>query len=114
MNSRKSWLLVLASAPVWPILWLLVFASLARVKLGFWPSYNNPDPKNLNWPIWDVPVFPLLLFAPLVLIGSLILAIYRWYTGRRDRHFLLTLMCFLALIAWLRFDPGGFVEWWAD
>jgi hypothetical protein len=63
--SRPRWELALASAPLWPIGWLIVFASAARVKLGYWPSYAHPDPTTLHWLPADIMVLPLLLLAPL-------------------------------------------------
>ena len=114
MTGRPRWPIILASVPLWPILWLLVFASLARVKLGYWPAYDQPDPKTLHWQLLDVPIFPLIFLAPAALLTSLVFALYGWYAGRRDWRFLLTVITFLILIVWLRLDPGGFFEWWID
>jgi hypothetical protein len=55
------WPLALATFPVWPIFWLLLAATAARLKLGYWPSYDRPDPKTISPLILDVPVWPLLL-----------------------------------------------------
>ena len=105
---------MLASVPLWPIVWLLVFASLERMKLGFWPAYDQPDPSTLHWQLLDVPIFPLIFLAPVALLTSLFFALYGWYVGRRDWRFLLTAISYLIFTAWLSLDPGGFVECWFD
>ncbi len=48
------------------------YYSRAWMELGYWPTYGNPDPKNLGWPFHHL----------LVLLG--ILAIYPallWSSG---------------------------------
>ena len=112
-RARSTWLL--ASVPVWPIVWLLLFASAARLKLGYWPSYDQPDASTLHWFPVDMAVLPLLLLAPVAAFGSVILAVFRWCKGRSDWYVCLTtLASFDVLILWLGFDPGGFFNWWAD
>jgi hypothetical protein len=113
---RKTWPFMLASVPLWPILWLLAFAGLARVELGYWPSYDHPDPSSLKWPwsILDIGVLPLLVLAPLAVLGSLAASVHAWYVSRWDWRLLLTAACFVVLLAWLQFDPGGFFAWWLD
>jgi hypothetical protein len=40
------------SLALFPMLLLMVFFAYvlrARLFLGHWPSYNNPDPKQLGW-----------------------------------------------------------------
>jgi hypothetical protein len=104
----------MATIPVWPILWLLAFATAARIKLGVWPSPGQPDPKILEWPLLRGLLLPLLLYAILALLASLVLWLPAGLTGRRDSRFLLTVVSFAALVAWLGFDPGGLFEWWTD
>ena len=55
-----------------------------------------------------------MLFATVVLIACLVFAIFSWSRHRRDWIFLVAVGSYLILIAWLRFDPGGFFEWWID
>jgi hypothetical protein len=72
--------LVLVSVPIWPIVWLVAVASLARLSLGFWPFYGHPDPKDLDWPfLTEPPLFEYLLFlvAPLAVLVSVGLAFSR-------------------------------------
>ena len=116
MNKRRRWPVVLATVPLWPIVWLLIAATVARLRLGYWPSYNRPDPSEISLLILDVPVFPLLLASPLAVLLSLVLALRWWYVGRSDWKptGLVAVASFLILVAWLWLDPGGFFEWWAD
>jgi len=110
----KRWLLVLATVPLWPIVWLLVFATAARLKLGYWPSYDHPDPKDLHWPIPDIAVLPLLFLAPIALSVTLGGCLRAWYSRRWDWRLMLTVCSFVVFVLWLRFDPGGLFNWWAD
>ena len=97
-------------------MWLVVFATLARVKLGYWPSYGHPDPGSLTfpWTVLDIAVVPLLICAPIAILVSAAAAIHAWYRRRWDWRLLLTVATFVAFVAWMRFDPGGLFEWWAD
>jgi hypothetical protein len=54
-NERPRWLRVVAAAPLWPWAWLICFALVARVKLGFWPQYDRLDPKDLHLSWLDMP-----------------------------------------------------------
>jgi hypothetical protein len=114
-SSRPRWELALASAPLWPIGWLILFASAARVKLGYWPSDAHPDPTTLHWFPADFMVLPLLLFSPIAVFASVIVAIFQMADGRSGWSVCLkTMASFGVLFLWLRFDPGGFFVWWAD
>jgi hypothetical protein len=105
-------MLVLATVPLWPVVWLVVLASLARLRLGFWPSYAHPDPKDLHWPVLDV---RLLLLAPAPVLIAVGVALRRRVSGRADWRLLRWAVgSFLILVLWLVLDPGGFVEWWLD
>jgi hypothetical protein len=101
---------------LWPIAWLVLAASAARLTLGYWPSYNRPDPKDVSALILDFPVWPLLLLSPLAVATSLIIAFRDWYCGRTawSRVAFAAVGSFLVLVVWLRLDPGGFFEWWID
>ena len=116
VNKRRRWPLILATVPLWPIVWLLVAATVARLKLGYWPSYNRPDASNILPVILDLPLLLLLLVSPLTVMLSLGLALRSWYVGRSDwkRLPLVTLTSFLILMAWIWFDPGRFFTWWSD
>jgi hypothetical protein len=115
VGKQERWTWLFVSVPMWPIVWLLLFAAAARVKLGYWPSYNQPDPSDLHWLPVDVAVLPLLLLAPITAFVSVIMAIFRWRRGRADWYVCLAaLVSFGVLLLWLAYDPGGFFSWWAD
>ena len=96
----------IACAPIWPIVWLLGFATTGRLKLGFWPSYSHPDPSHLHLLPLDVAILPLCLvaiIAPPVALGLALVA-DAYYDGP----------LFVGFVLWMAFDPGGFFEWWLD
>jgi hypothetical protein len=41
--------LFLASFPLLLLIIFFAYVFRARLVLGHWPSYNNPDPKQLGW-----------------------------------------------------------------
>jgi hypothetical protein len=116
VDERRRWPLALATFPISPILWLLLAATAARLRLGQWPSYDRPDPKSISPLILDVPVWPLLLASPVAVVATLLLTLRWWYVGRSGwkLHGLLAIASFAILIAWLWVDPAGLFEWWID
>jgi hypothetical protein len=86
------------------------------MRLGYWPGYGHPDPQNLPWPlsVLDVAVLPLLILAPVAVLGSFAAIIHAWYVRRWDWRLALTAVSFTVFVAWLRFDPGGLFQWWID
>ena len=116
MHLRARWSLVAASIPLWPIFGLLILASAVRASFGFWPSFNHPDPSNEgSWILLlDFLIAPLLLGAPLAVLGSAGFVVHAWHERRWDWWFPLTVGCFVVLVAWCRVDPGGLFAWWID
>jgi hypothetical protein len=117
--ASHSAVLVLATIPSGPILTLFLYAVAARVKLGFWPSYDQPDPKDLNWPVvYDCVGFVLVVGFGLALIAvaaSLSWSLVDWRKGHGRWLFRLwPVVTFAGLLAWFWFDPGGLLEWYAD
>ncbi len=58
--------------PVGVVLLCVSYAVRARWELGYWATYNNPDPKNLGWPIHHLlilvgllAIYPALIFSAL-------------------------------------------------
>ena len=107
----------LAASPALLIVALLGYALQARVQLGHWPSYNNPDPKNLGWPIQHVALQFGLAGFPLAVMAAVILAI----VGRaQSREFpalsviFTAIVCGALLLVYNRMDPGGFLGWFWD
>jgi hypothetical protein len=115
-DRRARWPLALATFPISPILWLLLAGTAARLRLGYWPSYNRPDPQSISPLLLDVPVWPLLLASPVAFVLSWLLTLHGWYVGRSDWKLngFVAVASFAVLIAWLQVDPGGLFEWWID
>ena len=62
--------------PLGSVLLCVSYAVRARLELGHWATYNNPDPKNLGWPIHHflilvglLAVYPALIFSALSALG---------------------------------------------
>jgi hypothetical protein len=62
--------------PLCGYLALGLFAVVAALKVGHWPWYGNPDPKDLGWPLLTVPaaliVFTGLLAVPIGAVALLV------------------------------------------
>lgn len=109
--------LALAAFPLLLLVAFLGYVIEARLHLGHWPSYAQPDPKQLGWWIQHrilqlgFECFPVaaLLAAGLAVIGRV-----------RSREFpffpiiATIVMANRAFLAFARIDPGGFVNWFWD
>jgi hypothetical protein len=109
--------LALAGMPVLLILALYGYAFLARVYLGHWPSFNNPDPRQMGWWFLHGPLQMGFMTFPFWLFAAISLAIL----GRsRSRGFPIGTILVTAPISWIAFiifsrtDPGGFYFWFWD
>lgn len=60
---------------------LVLFAALVAHKVGHWPSYSAPDPKDLHWPFVTAPVFLVVIIAllsvPAGAFALLLVMVYR-------------------------------------
>ena len=119
-HPARSFPVVTLLMATFPFLLLTVFFSYvlrARLFLGHWPSYNQPDPKQLGW--WIQHSFLQLGFIsfPAVALSAVIFAIVGRF-HRRDfplwTIIAITLLACCVLIAFARVDPGGFIEWVLD
>ena len=102
---------------LWFYLW--TFALRARLYLGYWPSYSQPDPKDL--PLHFHPPTELLHhIIPLGLSIGIILALTSLLRKQSDLKIRMMTASILALTGWIVafglifIDPCGFMEWWAD
>jgi hypothetical protein len=69
----------------------------------------------LNWFPADLALILLLLYAPVAMLTSLLVALFRWQAGRPAWSVcLMALGSFGVLCLWLTFDPGGLFSWMAD
>ncbi len=116
-NLLRAATLTLAAFPLFVLVAFFCYVIEARLYLGHWPSYGNPDPKQLGW--WLQHSLLQLGFVgfPVVALVATGLAVF----GRaRSREFpFLTIIATIAvasaaLIVFARIDPGGFVDWFWD
>lgn len=111
MTTARRWPIVLATVPLWPIGWVALLASVARLLLGHWPSYGHPDPKDVFGPI---PILGLIVLTPLPLIDVFGAGLHARGTRRCDWRILLTVCSFAVFVLWFVFDPWGLGDWMAD
>jgi hypothetical protein len=94
-----------------------LYVCQACASVGHWPSYNNPDPKQIGWMVerdvlalgfMGVPVTASLAVVCAV-IGRLCSPRYPFWTVA-----ITAILLFFAFIAYVRADPGGFYDWFWD
>lgn len=107
----------LAVAPMC-VLICLSYACRARLELGHWATYGNPDPKTLGWSVHhELVLLSMFLVAP-ALVFSALSGI--WLIIRGNRRFGAKLAIFSGLIwlgmDWLGHCPVGdeFCAWFFD
>ena len=97
-----------------PLLYVMIFYSYvlrAYLKLGYLPTYNNPDPKELGFIIHRKLIY---LTSDVIIVGLfvwLILSTIKKFKYQRWSYILYGLgtMIFVYILA---IDP--FMEWFAD
>src|SRR5262245_47291751 len=111
--------LLLAVFPLLLVLGSLSYACEAAIYLGHWPSYNNPDPKQL--PGWFAIQHDALGVGLLASEAIFCLAIGLAIVGRIcSREFPLAWMILVAAVSvglalvYVHFDPGGVLSWFFD
>lgn len=103
-----------------PICWLLLFLTFlvrAYFQIGHWPSYDNPDPKDLGFDLHYGLVFfgfVLAILSPFIWIPlSFIL-----FFIKGNRKILINVIAYVAgyilMIGLLRFQNDRFFEWLSD
>lgn len=109
--------LIAATYPVLMILSVLLAGAGARLYLGHWPSFNNPDPKQIAWGLPQGTILICLMIVPVSPLCASALALYgRWQSKEFPLVSVLTLtgISLVAFFAFARIDPGGFLNWLAD
>ena len=104
--------------PVACVLICLSYAVRARWELGHWATYDNPDPKNLGWPIHH----SLILVSLLAIYPALILSILSSFWLLHRRMIIPgSLIIALAVLLWLGMTVLGqsktgdeFAAWYLD
>jgi hypothetical protein len=110
----------LAAASPWA--WLALFGSFvlrARLALGRWPSPYQPDPKDLGFDIHYMSTEIGLCVVAAAPVLACVLILYALFRGRTRevRYGLGALVLaggWITLVLLARFDPGRFIEWFAD
>ena len=102
------------------VVWLAVAIYAARVRLvvGHWPTYGDPDPKDVALPgePWSG-VLDLSGALPLAALAYLAARyVNRRVDARKRRRFAILISTCVGLvgIALLWTDPGGLLNWFAD
>lgn len=99
--------------------WLWTFAWRARLYLGRWPYYGNPDPKALPehfLPQTEIYEYIIPLAASIILISivtSLISKIAN-YRIRMLAASIVSIAGWATAFGLMLVDPGGFFEWIMD
>lgn len=112
-------MVLLSVGATFPGAWLGILLHAARVRqlLGRWPSYGQPDPKDLPARLvedhFEPAAFALAVLILVVLGAALLRGESR--PGRRVTFALgLASAATMLGLGLLYLDPGGLVEWWAD
>jgi hypothetical protein len=87
----------------------------ARIKLGHFPTYSNPDPKV--FPTFYFVEVILMMIIPLsfvlwVISNTLLLQQSRWKV--KQPSFWLGILGFSLIVLLVVFDPMGILNWLAD
>ena len=109
--------LTLAAFPLLLLVAFFGYVIEARLHLGHWPSYANPDPKQLGWWIQHSALQLGFVWFPVAVLFAAVLAM----VGRaRSREFPIwtviatVVVASVALVVFTWIDPGGFVDWFWD
>jgi hypothetical protein len=111
------WLAFFSSAPLVWLASFYLFVLRARQELGYWPSPNNPDPKELGFDAHYLFVMLGLWWVPAA--GLVVLLLSAWSFWRESyKDALLALAIFLGTLAavmlLVQFDPRGYMGWLLD
>lgn len=100
---------------------LLCFALFSRLKIGHWPYYAHPDPKQLDAPfLHSITLFGFLLSFLAVVIAPLALVVAAFIDekepGIKKKIFFHTMAVYLLGISlWsLDISMGEFTNWLID
>jgi hypothetical protein len=114
-----------AAISMMPLLCYLILVAAAcytYFALGHWPSYNNPDPKNLPQPwVYTVTVSAVLLGMLMVICGPVFMVIRNAWTKTWKVHVSRNVVLYgigaaLWVVGYFRWvlDGSGLVNWIFD
>lgn len=107
----------LASFPIFVFIGFLAYVIQARFHFGFWPSYGNPDPRDMG--LW-VQHNLLTISLMAVIFTPLVVSLLAFYERRRSQNFpviaaiTFSIITTVALIIVAQADLGGFTSWFFD
>ena len=118
LSCAASGILLIVSALL-PAMWVGMFVHAVRAWrfLGFWPSYDRPDPKDLPpWLVADT-VEKVAVAGVFVLVASAGALALRKIGTPQKRVLAAAAICAAAILVTfivLSADPGGVFEWYVD
>ena len=86
------------------------FAVVSLMRLGHWPSYGNPDPKDLKLPFLHIAAlfsYPIGLLSVIAGLLWLMASPAKWSRAN-------ALVLGAAAIVWCCVIPGRLLEWLLD
>jgi hypothetical protein len=128
MNAKPAFSLAdaVACVPLAGYAMLMAFVFVAYLQVGHWPTYSNPDPKDVMIGHFRVGAYVpgfLLLVAAMVPVGTLMVLLHAMdefaqARGRLPRRFALrlivrTVAC-VAVCSVFLVQLGGLVNWLLD
>lgn len=103
-----------------PAVWLLIFVAFcvfARLKLGYWPTPDHPDPKTLGV-LWlrNGLLFGLFAVGVSLVVGVLahVVNAAKVRTASSMRKCCLSILAAIVFVVMIRFDPFLIVSWFVD
>ncbi|NUN98555.1 MAG: hypothetical protein HUU16_20550 [Candidatus Omnitrophica bacterium] len=109
------------AASLVPFIGLAAFYSFvlrARLALGYWPSYNHPEPKELGFDLHSLAIgLCVYVVMDSMILYPFIALFKRGMFAPDTSHWVAVLLFFLgsALCFFIaRSDPGDFLTWWVD
>lgn len=104
--------------PLFYLLSYFTFIIRARIKIGYYPYYDHPDPKNLNFNL-HLGLIWILLFLSILSFPYVYVIIYRIYRFKENTkcdivNSIIYVISFALIIYNFIYDPFGFNEWFID
>jgi hypothetical protein len=93
----------------WSVLW--VFAQIAFLQFGHWPTYNNPEPVHVTGhQIFRIMFIVLVAGSIVALCAAMAVAIA--IDSRRSAGTVVAAIILFVAATFL--DPGGIFDWYLD
>lgn len=120
-SNNNKFILSALSGWIFQIIAILICASYslrARLALGYWPEYANPDPKTLEWSLHHSLVGIVLLLMLPALIASSAWGLGLLFQRRYKSSLMIVLGSLILLIAYFLIPQistiDNFLAWYFD